>query len=214
MFNSFRRVCIIGAGPAGLSAAIALRTTGRKVTVFDCAVPPIDKACGEGLMPDSVDSLRQLGIDIPTDAGFPFRGIRFADSWSSVASDFPNGTARGVRRTILHKVFTKRATEVGVSFAWNSKRLELVKGGIRANGSIIQADLIVGADGQNSMIRRQTGLDPSVSETRRYGFRRHYKVAPWSSYMELYWGRHAQVYVTPVAGDEVCVAAISRDSKL
>src|SRR5437879_4738142 len=32
--------------------------------------------------------------------------------------------------------------------------------------------------------------------------------------MELHWGRHGQIYVTPVAHDQVCVALISRDSKL
>jgi flavin-dependent dehydrogenase len=31
--------------------------------------------------------------------------------------------------------------------------------------------------------------------------------------MELYWGRHAQIYVTPTAQDQVCVALISRDPK-
>ncbi|MGB8062426.1 MAG: FAD-binding protein, partial [Candidatus Sulfotelmatobacter sp.] len=45
-------VFVIGGGPAGLAAAIAARKCGLRVIVADAAQPPIDKACGEGLMPD------------------------------------------------------------------------------------------------------------------------------------------------------------------
>ena len=41
----------------GLATAIALRGRGFSVTVADPAQPPIDKACGEGLMPDALASL-------------------------------------------------------------------------------------------------------------------------------------------------------------
>ena len=47
-------VLVIGGGPAGLAAAIAARMKGFDVTVADGAKPPIDKACGEGLMPGTV----------------------------------------------------------------------------------------------------------------------------------------------------------------
>jgi menaquinone-9 beta-reductase len=103
MSKCFQRVGVIGGGPAGLAAAISLKSTGRDVIVFDCAAPPIDKACGEGLLPDSVESLGQQGIELSAAAGFAFRGITFTDGRSSVTSDFPNGLARGVRRTVLHK---------------------------------------------------------------------------------------------------------------
>jgi len=55
-------VFIVGGGPAGLAAAIAARLKGFDVVVADAAQPPIDKACGEGLMPDSLVALRQLGV--------------------------------------------------------------------------------------------------------------------------------------------------------
>ena len=42
----------------------------------------------------------------------------------------------------------------------------------------------------------------------------HFRTAPWTDYVEIYWGDGCQVYVTPVAPDEVCVALISRDPKL
>jgi menaquinone-9 beta-reductase len=203
-------VCVAGGGPAGLAAEIALRTIGCAVTVVDCSTPPIDKACGEGLLPDSIAALRELGVELPAETGFAFRGIRFADRRSSAIADFPSGAARGVRRTALHQALIDRAEQAGVSTIWKAKHVRLADGGLSLDGRVLEADLVVGADGQNSQIRRQAGLDRVSREKRRYAFRRHYRVRPWTDYMELHWGRRAQVYVTPVAADQVCVAAISR----
>ena len=50
-------VFIIGGGPAGLAAGIAARQHGFAVVVADGAIPPIDKPCGEGLMPDGIAAL-------------------------------------------------------------------------------------------------------------------------------------------------------------
>ena len=55
-------VFVIGGGPAGLAAAIAARMRGFDVTVADGARPPIDKACGEGLMPETLAALQELGV--------------------------------------------------------------------------------------------------------------------------------------------------------
>ena len=207
-------VCVVGAGPAGLAAAIALRQTSCKVTVVDCAVPPVDKACGEGLMPDSIAALAELGIEIPPGVGFPFRGIQFSNRLSSVQADFPNGLARGVRRTVLHNLLIEHAAKFGVAIVWHAKHVLLTGDGVSLRGQALTADFVIGADGQNSSVRRQANLDSVRHETRRFGFRRHFRVAPWSSYMELHWGSRSQIYVTPVAADEVCVAVISRDSRL
>ncbi len=207
-------MCVVGGGPAGLAAAIALRNEGFAVTLLDCAIPPIDKACGEGLLPGSIAALRSMGVKLPVDAGFPFRGVRFADERSSVFADFPNGAAIGLRRTALHKLLVDRATEVGVSLHWGVKGVRFTPSGLNVGSELLKPRLVVGADGQNSLIRRVAGLDSRRHDKRRYGFRRHYGIAPWSPYMELHWGPRSQVYVTPVSDREVCIARLSRDAKL
>ena len=57
-------VFVVGGGPAGLASAIAARRNGFDVVIADSARPPIDKACGEGLMPDGVAALRRIGVEL------------------------------------------------------------------------------------------------------------------------------------------------------
>jgi flavin-dependent dehydrogenase len=72
-------VFVVGGGPAGLAAAIAARQRGFDVVVADPARPPIDKACGEGLMPESIRALRDLGVTFEPEQSFNFRGVRFVE---------------------------------------------------------------------------------------------------------------------------------------
>ncbi|MFL6354464.1 MAG: NAD(P)/FAD-dependent oxidoreductase [Bryobacteraceae bacterium] len=207
-------VCVVGGGPAGLAAAIALRMRGFSVMLMDCAVPPIDKTCGEGLLPDSIAGLQELGVAIPSGVGFRFRGVQFTEGDCSVAADFPNGRGIGLRRTVLHNLLVERAQEVGVSLLWGANRIRLEEGGIVVDEKRIEPQLVLAADGQNSRIRRHAGLDQRKPELQRFGFRRHYRVRPWSAYMELYWGKRCQIYITPLSESEICVALLSRDPKL
>ena len=88
-------VFVAGAGPAGLATAIAARQKGFQVIVADGAAPPIEKPCGEGMMPETVASLRALGVEIgPTD-GRRFCGLSFVDHGAQVSADFPQGTGIG-----------------------------------------------------------------------------------------------------------------------
>src|SRR5262249_61624821 len=92
----------VGGGPAGLAAAIAARKAGLEVVVADCFEPPIDKACGEGLLPATLHALKSLDVHFDSCDGYPFHGIRFADHHSVVEASFPGLSGLGVRRTTLH----------------------------------------------------------------------------------------------------------------
>jgi len=207
-------VFVIGGGPAGLAAAIAARQRGMQVTVADYSVPPIDKACGEGIMPDGIAAARRLGLDLTCSDAHPFRGIRFGHGERSVAADFPVGTGQGMRRTSLHWMMVDRAAEAGVDMRWGVRVSGITDKGVMMNGDLVRARWIVGADGGNSNVRRWAGLDDSVKNSRRFGFRRHYRLAPRSEFMELHWGDGCQLYITPVSEREMCVVLISRDMRL
>lgn len=208
-------VLVIGGGPAGLAAAIAARQRGMRVVVADSSQMPIDKPCGEGLMPDGVAALEKLGISVGEENSFPFRGIRFLSSGLAVDAAFPNGASgRGVRRTVLHQLIAERAANLGVEFLWRTVVTGLSGNRVQLGNQTIQARWIIGADGGNSRVRRWAQLDRFRQRDSRYAFRRHYRVAPWTDRMELYWGSHGEIYVTPVSKEQVCVAQISRNSKL
>jgi len=212
-------VFVIGGGPAGLATAIAARRRGLSVVVADGAVPPIDKSCGEGLMPEGVEVLHQLGITIPEDEAYPFRGVRFVSDGRRAEATFPRGAALGIRRTRLHSVLVDHAAASGVHLLWKTAVTGLHPEGALVGGELVRARFVVGADGASSRVRSWAKLDPHgmgapLKRNRRFGFRRHYRVAPWTDFMELHWGRRCQVYVTPVSREEVGVALISSNPKL
>jgi len=206
-------VFVIGGGPAGLAVAIAARQRGLEVMVADGARPPIDKPCGEGLMPDGRLALSKLGIDVPEKDSYPFRGIKFISGGLSVAGNFPGISGTGIRRTILHRLMIARAEALGVSLHWQTPVTGLHEQGVRVGKQIIRSHWVLGADGGNSAVRRWAGLDRSSQQT-RFAFRRHYRIRPWSNFMELHWGSKCQMYVTPVASNEICVALVSHDPHL
>jgi flavin-dependent dehydrogenase len=207
-------VFVIGGGPAGLAAAIAARQRGFDVTLADCSPPPIDKACGEGVMPDGIAAAEALGLNLHAAGGAPFRGIRFRDGDTVAQAHFPRGCGLGLRRTALHRLMSEHARNAGVRLLWGPKAAGLRDGSVLLEGGAVRARWIIGADGGQSSVRRWAGLESFCRNSVRYGFRRHYRVAPWSEFMELHWGDGCQLYVTPVSGREVCVVVISRHPRL
>lgn len=203
-------VFVIGGGPAGLAAAIAARRRGFEVTVADGAQPPIDKACGEGLMPDSIAALSRIGISVPEQDSHPFRGIRFISGDLNVDASFPKGNGIGVRRMTLHRIMTDHAAAMGVKLLWRTPVTGLDPQGVWLGKDFVRSRWTIGADGGHSLVRSWVGLDRYEYDRTRFAFRRHYRIAPWSDCMELHWGRKCQIYVTPVAHDEICVALISQ----
>jgi len=203
-------VLVAGGGPSGLAAAIALRRRGADVLVADALQPPIDKPCGEGLMPDARRDLARLGVDLTTGHGAPFQGILFAGPRDRVAADFPRGEGLGVRRPVLHRLLLDRAAELGVRFSWNTPVVLRSQQPAQLAGHPCVYRWLIGADGHASRVRSWAGLDAASLRGRRFGFRAHYRVAPWSPYVEVHWGPLGQAYITPVGPREICVAAITR----
>ncbi len=201
-------VFVVGGGPAGLAAAIAARQRGLRAMVADCGRPPIDKACGEGLMPDAVAALRALGVDfdgVPTGV---FHGIRFIGGEDCATAEFPVGSGIGIRRTLLHQRLIERAGEVGVEMRWGTRISDIREDAVLVDAELVRYRWLIGADGQNSQVRRWAGLSAASKAETRIGLRQHFRVAPWSELVEVYWGDEGQAYVTPVGAEEVGVALL------
>jgi menaquinone-9 beta-reductase len=205
-------VFVIGGGPAGLAAAIAARQHGLNVIVADGSRPPIDKACGEGFLPDGARVLERLGLQIPASETHEICGIRFLSHDYSADARF-SGARNGIaiRRTTLHRAMVERAEILGAELLWNTAVTGISRDGVQIGNRLIRTRWIVGADGSNSHVRRWAGLEHGPRPRLRYAFRRHYRVTPWTDHMEVYWGEQCQGYATAVSREQVCVAMASGD---
>ncbi len=199
---------VAGGGPAGLAVAIEARQRGLSVTVVDRARPPIDKACGEGLMPNGVARLEGLAVQIPRDRSATFGGIRYLDGDVEAEARFPTGTGLGIRRSVLHEAMVRRAEAAGAGLNWETEALGLTPSGIVTSSGEIRATWTVVADGLRSRLRTEAGLDREPARPRRYGITRHFAIPPWTDCVEVYWGTGQEAYVTPVGPGEVGVALL------
>ncbi len=205
-------VFIAGAGPAGLACAIAAAAQGLQVTIADGMKPPIDKACGEGLMPDALATLSELGITLdsadPAESAL-LRGIRFIGGSATTEATFPAALGRGIRRTLLHQILLDRAAALGVQFHWQTVVQRIDGPQILTNQRTFHSRWIIGADGPQSRIRACAGLEKATISFRRIGLRQHFAIAPWTDFVEVYWANRAQAYVTPISPNEICVAFVA-----
>lgn len=208
---------VVGGGPVGLACAIEARLSGMDVLVVEPRPGPIDKACGEGLMPGALTALHRLGVDPP---GHPLAGIAYVDSTTRVEHRFSGGPGRGVRRTALHAALLERATTLGARFLHarvsaiqhEPDGVALTVGAASSAEASLHAPWVIAADGLHSPLRRMLELDgrPQRGGLRRFGVRRHYTVAPWTDLVEVYWSAGAEAYVTPVDDTTVGVAVLGR----
>jgi menaquinone-9 beta-reductase len=216
-------VLVIGGGPAGLASAIAAARQGLHVEVIDAMKPPIDKACGEGLMPDSLEALAVIGFTdldqiLRETENHLLRGIRFigdqkSPNHTTAEAAFPQSPGRGIRRTVLHQILLDRAHSLGVRFHWENSVQSIAPTAegtvVCSNRQTLRARYLIGADGPRSRVAIWTGLTEASVHSRRIGLRQHYTITPWTDFVEVYWSNFGQAYVTPNSSTEVCVAFVA-----
>ncbi len=200
-----RDLIVAGGGPIGLATGLYAARAGLDVVVREPRDGPIDKACGEGLMPGAVADLTDLGVPLH---GRPITGIRYVAERHQVNAAFRSGPGRGVRRTTLHDALADRLKEVGVVV--ERRRVDSV---VQVGGHVLvdgePTRYLVAADGLHSPVRRLLGLDRPEPGRRRHGLRCHVAQPPWTSYVEVHWARDAEAYVTPVDDDQIGVALLT-----
>ena len=111
-------VVIVGAGPAGSTAAYHLAQAGLEVALLEKTAFPREKVCGDGLTPRAVRQLVRMGVDTSAEGWLPNRGLRIVGGghtleleWPDLASYPPYGLVR--RRTDFDEVLAQQAVKAG-----------------------------------------------------------------------------------------------------
>ena len=91
-------LAIVGGGPAGLATAIAAAERGLRAIVVEARALPLDKPCGEGVMPAAVAALGAMGVDVPAWGRAPFIGIRYVDGDVVAEGRFPKELSEKIAR--------------------------------------------------------------------------------------------------------------------
>lgn len=206
-------VAIVGGGPAGLAVAITAAQRGLNTVVLERAELPADKACGEGLMPSGLEVLERLGARALLEATecSPFVGIRYVQEDGSTAEGLlPAPGGLGVRRVALASALSARARAVGVELRERTvvrSHRRTGEGMVLETGEEpVAARFLVAADGLGSSLRRAEGLEVAVRGPRRFGARRHFKLKPWTPYVEVHFAEGVEAYVTPAGAERVGLA--------
>ena len=156
---------IVGAGTAGLAAAIALARIGHRVTVFEKHAAMAPLGAGVLIQPQGVAALDMLGVGRAfRGASVPVTGLLGTchRSWTLVDIRYEQTPARGVSRVALSQVLVDAALPLGVRIRFSSPVDRILSNGSTASvhvGSTVSAfDLVVIADGTASTLPAQAGL--------------------------------------------------------
>ena len=161
-------VVVVGAGPAGSSAAAWAARAGRDVLVIDSAGFPRDKACGDGLTPRAVAELERLGLGGWLDGHIRHRGLRMSGFGAEVQIDWPGpsfpSTGSAVARSELDDRIRQCAEDSGARMMLGTKAVAVqhdssgrVASLTLADGTEVGCRRLIVADGARSSLGRTLG---------------------------------------------------------
>jgi 2-polyprenyl-6-methoxyphenol hydroxylase-like FAD-dependent oxidoreductase len=158
---------IIGAGPGGLTAAIALSQVGINVQVFERAARPEVAGAGLALYPNATRVLATLGLgDAVAGAGMPiemaeirtWQGKVLTRSNVGRLSAISGAPAIAIHRADLQRILLEVAGQSRIQFGAELRGFVQNGDGVVASfadGAEVRADVLVGADGLYSPVRAQ-----------------------------------------------------------
>jgi geranylgeranyl reductase family protein len=157
---------IVGAGPAGSAAALAALATNptARVALVDAADFPRDKACGDGIAPQALHVLEELGVSDAAEGFAPVGKLRLRSPLGREVVAEPREPAYVIPREVFDDRLVKAAVERGaVLIKQRIRTLTSVRDGVEVAPRLI-GRVIIGADGANSTVRRLLGLPLNTPE--------------------------------------------------
>lgn len=174
---------VVGAGPAGSTAAIAaLRADpAARVLILDAAAFPRDKVCGDGVAPHAMDVLAGHGVAV---AGLvagtePVSALRLVSPGGVQARrSFPR-PASVVPRALFDARLVHAAREAGAVLERRRVRTVVQRDRTVLVDGVLRARTVIGADGAESVVRRQCGAGRAKAGTVAVALRGYTAADPW-----------------------------------
>jgi len=185
-------VIVVGAGPAGSSAAFWLATAGLDVLLLEKTTFPREKVCGDGLTPRGTRALIDMGIDVSEEAGWLHNkglrviggGMRLELPWPELSSFPPYGLVRP--RADLDHLLVQQAVKAGARLheqtsvagpvTDNAGRVVGVtaKSGPDRLDQTYRAPVVLACDGVSGRIALALGLNRNDKRPMGVAVRRYY----------------------------------------
>jgi menaquinone-9 beta-reductase len=182
-------VIVVGAGPAGSTAAYHLAQAGLDVLLLEKTVFPREKVCGDGLTPRATKQLLKMGVDVDAPGWIRNKGLRIIGGgvrmelpWPDLASYPDYGLVR--TREDFDQILAERAVKVGARLRMNTAvtdpilddtgRITGVVAKTPEGETRFHAPLVVAADGNSTRLSLAMGLRKRDDRPMGVAVRRYY----------------------------------------
>jgi len=216
MTNQFvKNVLIVGGGISGLTAAIALNKIGIKTEIVEKETEWNVYGVGIIQPPNALRALNEIGFAMSCmEQGFSFPGFDYYDGQGNFLYRVDSPTiegypgVNGVSRKVLHQILLNEVLQIGTKIYMGTTVEKFDEKGngvavLLSNGISATYDLIIGADGANSQVRK--GLFGHIPQKYseqgvwRYTFKRPKNLDRGL----FYYGRNAKAGLVPMSEENM-----------